>query len=645
MYETIPAGKLLDGSLSDSSAQILLSSLGFHDWKTAQRHLQHIAARSKQASESLAKLLPYLLITLSACADPDQALINFERFSGDEHVNDVFEKLEQNPRTLEILVTIFAGSQFLTEILLRDPRRLVMLTDRERLAHQKSAEEFLKEATAGFDAISSTDQINALRQYQKGELLRIGASDLLSLYDLPAVTGQLSNLADAMIRACLNYASKASNTSPHGFVVLGMGKLGGGELNYSSDIDLQFLCAENGLDYVRLGQLLIDALASMGSEGFLYRVDMRLRPWGRDGSLVSTTTGFLNYLHKHARLWEKQAMLKARPVAGDFSLGEEFLKQVEPLIFGENPETLRTSVHAMKQRTEEILRSRGREWGQVKLGEGSIRDVEFVVQYLQLAHGGANIKLRKKSTLQALRRLQKFQLIATQEARVLTDGYIFQRTVEHFLQMMHYRQTYSLPSDPNAIHLLARRLGFPTRDSFLERYQQHSLAIRAVYSKYIGGLDPAPIQEPEIPTPNPDFIRQHLARMDSSYATAFSQAEISQHASFAAQLSDQQLANVEALKTGENRWKVTVVAYDYLGELSLICGLMFLYGLDIQSGEIFTYESNEIPEKLVAPRLKRRTRSGKWLHLNDDEKSAVTTNRHKIVDAFTVQAIGPVPDW
>ena len=645
MYATFPADKLLDGSLSESSTQVLLSSLGFHDWQGAQRHLQHIAAQSKTVSETLARLLPYLLITLSACADPDQALINFERFSSDEHVNEVFEQLEKNPRTLEILVTIFAGSQFLTEILLRDPRRLEMLTDREHLAHQKSAEEFLKEAVVGLEDLPSTEQINSLRRYQKGELLRIGASDLLSLYDLPAVTGQLSNLADGMIRACLIYASKASNTSAEGFVVFGMGKLGGGELNYSSDIDLLFLCAENGIDYVHLGQILIDALASMGAEGFLYRVDMRLRPWGRDGSLVSTTPGYLNYLHKHARLWEKQALLKARPTAGDFALGEEFLKQVDPFIFGENPETLRASVHAMKQRTEEILRSRGREWGQVKLGEGSIRDVEFVVQYLQLAHGGANIKLRKKSTLQALRRMLKFQLITSHEARVLTDGYIFQRTVEHFLQMMHYRQTYSLPSDPAAIHLLARRLGFLTRELFLERYQQHSLAIRAVYSKYIGGLDPIPAKEPEQPSPEPDIIRQHLARMDSSYATAFSSAEISQHAIFAAQLSDQQLANVKALQTADNQWQVTVVAYDYLGELSLICGLMFLYGLDIQSGEIFTYESNEAAEKPILSRVRRRTRTGKWLHSSDDEKINTNTNRHKIVDVFTVQSIGAKPDW
>jgi len=645
MYASFPTDRLLDGQLSEPATESLLKSLGFRDWQAALRLLQQISRRSSEVRQSLSTLLPYLLITLSACADPQQALVNLERFSNDSHVGEVFQKLSENPRTLEILVTIFAGSQFLTEILLRNPRRLDGLTDRALLARQKSADEFEQEALQSHKNRPITEHLIALRQYQRAELLRIGASDLLSLYDLPAVTGQLSNLADGMTRACLGYASQQSQTDSTGFVVLGMGKLGGGELNYSSDIDLLFLSAENGTDYLRLGQLLIEALASMTEEGFLYRVDMRLRPWGRDGSLVSTVNGYLAYLHKNARLWEKQALLKARPIAGDKTLGDDFLKQVEPFIFGENPETLRASVHAMKQRTEEILRSKGKEWGQVKLGEGSIRDVEFVVQYLQLAHGGANPKLRKKSTLQALRRLVKYGHISTHEARVLTDGYIFQRTVEHFLQMMHYRQTYSLPSDPAAIHLLARRLGFATREAFLERFQQHSKAIRAVYSKFIGGIETEPTPEPSTPAAAPDSTRQHLDRMDSSYASAFSKEEISRHASLAEQLNEEQLVHVEAILESDGRWKVTVVAYDYLGELSLICGLMFVHGLDIQSGEIFTYETLEKPVPNSEITTKRRIRSVSRIGAGKEQLPA-SLNRRKIVDVFSVKPLGQaIPDW
>jgi len=137
-----------------------------------------------------------------------------------------------------------------------------VLINREQLVHQKSAQGFFRRSCPLDEQPDPAAQLNNLRRYQRGELLRIGACDLLDMYDLPAVTGQLSNLADGMARACLSYASTCSNIDPAGFVVLAMGKLGGSELNYSSDIDLLFLCANNGVDYLRLGQQFIDALAT-----------------------------------------------------------------------------------------------------------------------------------------------------------------------------------------------------------------------------------------------------------------------------------------------------------------------------------------------------------------------------------------------
>jgi glutamate-ammonia-ligase adenylyltransferase len=645
MQSSFPTAELLDGTLPEYDSRTLLTSLGFHDWQAALRNLKHIAARDLGARPLLEAILPHLFTTLSECADPDQSLVNFERFASSAHAGEIFYKLKENPRALEILVAVFAGSQFLTEILVRYPRHLDVLTNRERLAHQKSAQDFYNEAVRWMGNPDPHEQINDLRRYQRGELLRIGASDLLDLYDLPAVTAQLSNLAEGLIRACLDYACERTSINPAGFIVIALGKLGGTELNYSSDIDLLFLCANNGMDYLRLGQQLIEALASMTSEGFLYRVDMRLRPWGRDGALVSTTDAYMGYLNKNARLWEKQALLKARAVAGNLTLGEEFLKQVEPLIFGEKPEALRASVLAMKKRTEEILRTKGREWGEVKLGEGSIRDVEFVVQYLQLAYGGANIKLRKKSTLQTLRRLATYKVILPQEARVLTDGYIFLRTIEHFLQMMHYHQTYTLPSDPAAINLLARRLGFHSHEQFLERYRQHSHAIRDVYAKYIMDIQPKP--EVKADKPSDHSTLQHMARMDTSYAAAFSAEEISRHVSLAESLNEQQLVQVVADPLEGGRWKVTVVAYDYLGELSLICGLMFVYGLDIQAGEIFTYETVEkLPDESDSAEKSSssRTRPGKLGKAGASELSQ-STERRKIVDVFIVQSVRPqTPD-
>ncbi len=666
-----PADQILDGSLPEEAAQALMVSLGFADPQAALRHLRHIAAQipyseddDTGARHALSSLLPHLLAALAGCADPDQALINMERFAGGSHASETFRQLAENPRALEILITIFAGSQFLTEILLRDPQHLTVLTRRERLARQKKADEFHGEAMQAMAGTTPAGQIDRLHRYQRGEILRIGASDLLDLYDLPAVTSQLSNLADGITRACLAYPAPLA--SPHfepqnggnegGFVVIALGKLGGEELNYSSDIDLLFLCSGQAADYLRLGQHLIEALAGMTPEGFLYRVDMRLRPWGRDGALVTNLENYLTYLNQHALLWEKQALLKARPIAGDLALGEAALKQIGTAIFGANPETVRASVYAMKQRTEEALRAKGREWGEVKLGEGSIRDVEFVVQFLQLAHGGQNPKLRERSTLKALPRLQQAGLLTPHESRVLADGYIFLRTVEHYLQMMHYRQTYTLPEAPNAINLLARRLGFrgtdaspeQAREQFLERYRQHSLAIRAIYSKYVGAEQAAPTSEIALVEPAPAIaIQQHLARLEASYAATFGEEQIRRHALLAEQLNDEQPVNVDVKPIGQTQtgWQVTVVAYDYLGELSLICGLMFVYGLDIQDGQVFTYEAEQKPEAETSYRP-RRTRSGRLVKPTADERSLSASARRKIVDVFTVKSVSSAaPVW
>jgi len=669
----------IPASFDDLLTPSALASLGVSDAAAAERHLRRIAGHGLGAQQALARLFPYLSAALSNCADPDQALINMERFTSGDHAPETLQQLAGNPRAVEILVTIFAGSQFLTEILLRDPTQFETLTQRERLARQKKAEEYRSESLQAIQALDQDEQLDQLRRYQRGELLRIGASDLLDLYDLPAVTTQLSNLADGVTCACLAYAAARSQTDPAGFVVVAMGKLGGGEVNYSSDIDLLFLSRDRAWEYISLGQRLIEALSRMTPEGFLYRVDMRLRPWGRDGALVVSLDDYLSYVCTSALLWEKQALLKARPIAGDMALGADAMHQIGSAIFGADAETVRTSVHAMKQRTEEILRAKGREWGEVKLGEGSIRDVEFVTQFLQLAYGGQNPKLREGATLRALPRLTRAGLLTAHESRVLADGYVFLRTVEHYLQLMHYRQTHSLPEQASAISLLARRLGFrgqapgqasaqprlgQAREQFLERYRQHSEAIRHIYSKYVGGVDTATSEIPLVEPAPLIALQQHLARMEASYTATFSEEEIRKHAALAGQLGDEQLVFVDASPNdsggpGQNSatgpsptsagtgWRVTVVAYDYLGELSLICGLMFVHGLDIQDGQVFTYETAETAEAepdLAADRRPRRTRSGRLILPKVEEKPPAA--RRKIVDVFTVKPVGSsLPNW
>ncbi len=601
-----------------------LDLIPFDDRQAARSALRRIQSHNPGFDGIQANFLSIL----STAADPDRSLVNFERFI-ENYGPSLIPLLEQNPRVIEILVVLFSASHFLTEILLRNPRSINVLLDRQKLTLRKTIEQIQQEADNSVKAFKTDiERKDALRRYQQDELLRIGASDFLDLYDMPSVVSQLSRTAIALIRTCLSLASAQTDTNVSGFSVLAMGKLGGRELNYSSDIDLVFIVRDEPSRYIPLAQKLIDYLASTTTNGFLYRVDLRLRPWGNDSSLIPTLDGFKQYLQKNARLWEKQALLKMRPVAGDLALGEEFRSESYPFIINLPPDQIRAEVFAMKQRTEEILREKGRQWGEVKLGVGSIRDIEFVIQYLQLVNLRQYPQIRTRATLKAMSYLRTAGLLSSSDARTLHDGYIFLRTIEHYLQMMDYRQTYTLPSDPTAIHILARRLGFESGEAFVERYQEHCKAVRVIFLKHIGDE-----KTPESPSP---IVRQHISRMDTSYIEVFSPDEIARHAVLAQKVTIKEPVVVDVISLDEETWRVTVVAYDYPGELSVICGLLFVHGFDISDGYAFTYEPIDQPANSGAGTVRSILQEEKGTPNVSPEPAA--ENRQKIVDVFTVKS-------
>ena len=534
---------LLLASLSpDAGSRALLASIDFGDRAAATRRLRSLASAVPD-ERARARLLPHLLAALADAANPDRALINLERFTqAVSDRTDVVAVLSADPHALDVLVKIFTGSQFLTDILLRFPEHFSSLIQPNAIGQAKTAAQYYAEAYRATCGSRAPDECSAcpetldgLRRYHHWELLRIGTCDLVGLLDLTTVTAQLSQLADSIIWVCLELLARSLGMTTEGFVVLGMGKLGGRELNYSSDVDLLFLADENTATFQRLGERLIKALTEATAEGFLYRVDMRLRPWGRVGPLISTVDGYLTYLARDARLWEKQALLRARVVAGDEQAGAGFLRRAEPLLFSAGAEAVRAEVHAMKQLTEAQLRQSDRISGDVKLGEGSIRDTEFAAQYLQLAYGKNQPELRTGHTLDALARLREHGYLTADEYRVLVDGYTFLRTVEHYLQILDYRQTHTLPENPADLRYLARRLGFTgpaATDRFVAHIRQHGAAIRAVYLRHLAPLaesgpptqrgvatmhqDPIP-DSPDLASPfNPQSeIARHLARLVS----------------------------------------------------------------------------------------------------------------------------------
>jgi glutamate-ammonia-ligase adenylyltransferase len=624
---------------NDTSAQSFFRMIGFADWKAARSILIRMGSGNQ---ESLLRIYPFLMAALKTAADPDRSLIYFERFM-EIYGSGLFVELEKNPRVIEILTTLFSASSFLTEILLHTPDALELLSDSQALAGRNTIEQFQNEAiSAARLAETEADKLNTFRKYQRRQLLRIGVNDFLNLYDLRAVVSQLTRMAIGMIRACLVLAVKQTGISPGGFVVLALGKLGGWELNYSSDIDLIFVAEKNADAYLGLAQQVIKDIASTTAEGFLYRVDLRLRPWGNDGPLVTTAGVYTQYVQKHARLWEKQAYFKARPIAGNLSFGEELLKEIEPFLFCTPADKIRSSILGMKQRTEEFLREKGRNWGEVKLGEGSIRDIEFVVQSLQMTHPS----VRTRATLKAIPRLQEAGLLASTEAHILANGYNFLRTIEHYLQITDYRQTNTLPSDPNALALLARRLGFQgplAGEQFVESYKQHSHAIRSIFLKYVGN---EPVDTTTILPHSSLQVIEHVSRMDASYTATFSPEEIKHHAQLINRINSETIVIVNAQPLDDSRWRVTVIGYDYLGELSLICGLMFVYGLDIIESQVFTYEPLEVaasrPVSSATKQTSHTSRSKAALTgKGNDGPKPVQNDRQKIVDVFIVRFVRP----
>jgi glutamate-ammonia-ligase adenylyltransferase len=631
---------LLAGGLDNQRLRELLEPVGFANLDEALDRLRRLGGEG-EGRRLLADCLIVLLLALADTGQPDHALINFERFA--QSVPDraaLFRDLAENPRTVEILVRLFVGSQFLTETLLSNPGHLSRLAQHKRLAELKSVQQLRIEAEGSMLRIEDPEeQLNSLRRFQRWELLRIGICDFFGLLDLRRVTVQLSLLADALVQTCLNHAYAQSDISPQGFAVIAMGKLGGEELNYSSDIDLLFLADSNSPAHWRIGQRLIKALTTMSETGFMYRVDMRLRPWGRAGELVSSVESHLEYLANHAQLWEKQSLLKARVIAGDRQVGTGFLKRAEQHLFNMPSEIVLDSVRGMKLRIEAGLEKSGKTWGEVKLGQGSIRDVEFVVQYLQMVHGGKQPAVRSFNTLDALVRLADCDFLHADEYRVLTDGYVFLRTIEHALQLVHNKQTHELPHDQDELRNLARRLDIATAEHFLDHYEQHCRQVRRVFNRYLGEQDKAH-QTDE--TPKNPALKKHLARMEQDYSAIFSAGEIEHHALLAGRINDLEPVIVEVDEAGET-WRVTIVGYDFPGELSVICGLLIVHGFDIAEGQVFTYEPLAAAEGAKSSPTPRQTWRRQGARPPARRKTVTTIAapqedlRQKIVDVFTVR--------
>jgi len=471
--EALPAesfGNVVDLLLSEQPSEALrervLVKVGFRETKRALLNLRRLSGKEGQA-EAFHRLAVLACDHLARGADPDMALNNWERFvSALPDAMAHFKELLSQPKRLEILMDIFSSSQFLADTLFRYPEFMDWVTDAGILHGVRDApclqKELMEEGPAGKDR----EWLNWLRRFRRRELVRIGTRDLCLHLPLERITQDLSALAEAVLRSVVEREWGDADGWER-YCILALGKLGGEELNYSSDIDLMVLFQETGLrqgdreEVLRRFGAVTESvrkdLSSHTEEGYLYRVDFRLRPHGASGDLLVPLSSFERYYAKGAPLWEVQSLLKARCVAGSKQLGERALRVVRGVLCSSrSPKRVIEAVREMRERSVAQLPSSVKR--NVKTGLGGIRDVEFLVQGLQLMHLSQFPDLLCGNTLRALRLLRSHGLMKEETSNQLAEDYIFMRRVEHCLQILADRQIHEVPEEEEEMRHLARRV-------------------------------------------------------------------------------------------------------------------------------------------------------------------------------------------
>ncbi len=470
----------------------------FHTWnlRDPERGWRNLTGLAEAVPlDALREICTPLGRLLPRCPDPDMALNNLERFlANPDAAAQVPVLLENRARVLETLLLLLSTSQSFSDLLSLNPDFLDML--RVPLRRSPSQDELQTQLQAEVEsAYEDSAVLRVFRRFRQRQMLRIGTNDIIRERPLEEITRDISHVADVAIEVALAAAlrqvgkrfgqPRTGDGAAVSCVVLAFGKHGGEELNYSSDIDLMFVYAEEGATrgkritsvgndefFARVVGEVVRLLSSHTDRGHAFRVDLRLRPEGHRGPLARSLVSTLAYYDAMGRTWERQALIKVRPVAGDMALGQRFLQAIEPFVYRKYLSFAEINeIKAIKRRIEQKTTQAGphpalppegggQGWGEVKTGHGGIRDIEFTIQFLQLLNGGELTEVRQRNTLLALSALERVGCLTDQESRVLDDAYRFLRKVEHRLQLLFDLQTHRLPEGEDELRKLALRMGY-----------------------------------------------------------------------------------------------------------------------------------------------------------------------------------------
>ena len=504
---------------SVEDARPLLRTWGVREAERGYANLAGLAAAL--GVEALRDLVAPLGRLLPRCPDPDMALNNLERFLANPNGTVLLAPLvEGRARTLETLLQLFASSQYFSDLLAYNPDFLAML--RVPLRHSPTARDLVAQLQAEVDAaFEDSAVLRVFRRFRQSQHLRIATNDIIRDRPLEEITRDISHVADASLVVALRTALRqivgrfgepvTLQGEPARCVILAFGKHGGEELNYSSDIDLMFLYDEEGQTqgkrgttvensefYGRVVSEVVRLLSHHTDRGQAYRIDLRLRPEGHRGPLARSLSSTVAYYDSLGRTWERQALIKLRPVAGNLELGHEFLRVIEPFVYRKYLSFAEINeIKALKRQIEKKAGKAGATETDVKTGRGGIRDIEFTIQFLQLLNGGHLKEVRQRNTLAALQALAQAGCLTVQEYQILANTYRFLRKAEHRLQIMFDLQTHRMPEGGEELRKLALRMGYGAAAAPVPAWSQSRSGTRhsdetqsPLFSVPDAGLDP-----------------------------------------------------------------------------------------------------------------------------------------------------------
>jgi [glutamine synthetase] adenylyltransferase / [glutamine synthetase]-adenylyl-L-tyrosine phosphorylase len=422
----------------------------------------------------------------SRSADPVTTEYRFARLMEDPEISSAMDSLPDEMQA--DVISVIGISRFLFHFLCR---------------HPEAIRQFSRPGSFTGNELSDITTMDQLRLFKYRELLNITRMDINSTVEYDHVLMSLSRLADLVVEQVfrLTLGEREREIFERHFCTFALGKLGAGELNYSSDIDLIFVCSnpdDVAMEVYEYQKILQDGIRLISSQleqrtvdGFLYRVDLKLRPWGKSGPLVISIDETENYYAASSEAWERFAWLRARPMSGSLALGNDLKQRLQPFVYRRSL-SLEDLDRFIEIKNEMFRVRRKKGYWNVKVGEGGIRDIEFFIQMLQIVNAGTHPYLQTTGTMKVLAGVQQAGLVSENEAREIRHSYIFLRRLENRLQMIDEQQTHELPEEPALRTIIARSLGIPgeTDDEILNNFESELFANRTIAQSYFERILP-----------------------------------------------------------------------------------------------------------------------------------------------------------